>query len=62
MYPELHIGPLTLQQMIDRAAVDNEVSRLGLVTPDSAVAQSIQTTPANAPGRAIMMMKGSSQL
>jgi peptidyl-prolyl cis-trans isomerase D len=46
MAQRLGLGPIALQQMIDRAAVDNEATRLGLVTPFAVVQQSIQAMPA----------------
>ena len=43
---KMGLGAVTLQQIISRAALDNEAIRLGLTTPDSAVAQDVRSMAA----------------
>ncbi len=39
------LGPAALQQIIGQTALDNEAAKLGLVTPETAVTNTIQTMP-----------------
>jgi peptidyl-prolyl cis-trans isomerase D len=42
MAQKMGLGQVALQQMVSRTALDNEARKLGLVTPDSAVAQAVR--------------------
>lgn len=42
MAQKMGLGQVALQQMVSRAALDNEASRLGLTTPDAEVAQNVR--------------------
>lgn len=46
MAQKMGLGQVALQQMVSRTALDNAADRLGLTTPDSAVAQDVRTMDA----------------
>lgn len=45
MAQKMGLGQVALQQMVSRAALDNEVSRLGLTAPDAEVARDVRAMP-----------------
>ncbi|HEY0265132.1 MAG TPA: SurA N-terminal domain-containing protein, partial [Rhizomicrobium sp.] len=45
MAQKMGLGQVALQQMVSRTALDNQAARLGLTTPDSAVAESVRAIP-----------------
>lgn len=46
MAQKMGLPQVALQQLVSRTALDNEATRLGLITPDAAVAQSVRSMPA----------------
>jgi peptidyl-prolyl cis-trans isomerase D len=46
MAQKMGLGQTALQQLLSRTAIDNAIAKLGLTTPDDALAQNIRTQPA----------------